>query len=227
MRESTVTCFFRSRQKINFSKSKLFFSKNVPLATQECLTSALNIRKATNFSKYMWFHLTNNSPKGKDYQFIINKMNNKLTGWKAKTLNMAGRTTLIHSILATIPNYSIQNNLLPISTRNHIDRIQWNFRGGSTTEKRKVHLVNWETITTPKELGGLGLYKTSEKNYATLAGLLWRFHKNNQSLWVKLLQAKYVQHRRVDTLDAKPALSYIWKSMSKKILYSVQGFPGT
>ena len=37
-------------------------------------------------------------------------------------------------------------------------------------DNKKVHLVNWETIKTPKVLGGLGIRKTANVNDAAMAG---------------------------------------------------------
>lgn len=38
-------------------------------------------------------------------------------------------------------------------------------------EKRKLHMVNWQTITLPKEMGGLRLFQIRYRNLALLAKL--------------------------------------------------------
>ena len=39
-----------------------------------------------------------------------------------------------------------------------IDKLIRDFLWGSTAKNRKVHMVNWSTITLPKDRGGLNLY---------------------------------------------------------------------
>ncbi|KAK4718211.1 hypothetical protein R3W88_016549 [Solanum pinnatisectum] len=96
-------------------------------------------------------------------------MNNKLKGWKTCFLSLAGRTMLVKSVLDSIPTYAMQCNILPQSTHSHIDRIQRNFLWGTTPDRRKLHLANWDLVTTPIKDGGLGIQKTSGKNFALLA----------------------------------------------------------
>lgn len=53
--------------------------------------------------------------------------------------------------------YIMHTNYLPQHICNELDRINRNFLWGDTSEKRRVHLVNWEEVCTTKEKGGLGL----------------------------------------------------------------------
>lgn len=76
----------------------------------------------------------------------------------------------------------MQLNLLPKKISQQINRIQRNFVWGSSSDKKKLHLINWETLTKPKDEGGLGLQKSEVKNKALLASLAWRFHKNPDAL---------------------------------------------
>lgn len=118
-------------------------------------------------------------------------MNNKLRGWKIKFLSITGRTTLIKSILNSIPKYTMQINLLPRNITNNMDCIQRNFLCGSSDEKRKIHLINWVTVTMPKSQGGLGIHKSEGKNSALISSFNWRLMKNKSHLWVRILQKKY------------------------------------
>lgn len=65
-------------------------------------------------------------PKSSDYQYILDRMHNRLQGWKTKFLNLAGcagYATLIRSVLNSIPTYAMQNQLLPLKIRQNIDKI--------------------------------------------------------------------------------------------------------
>lgn len=50
-------------------------------------------------------------------------MRQKLAGWKANVLSMAGRVTLVQSIRAAILVYTMQTCLLPVSLCNAMDKI--------------------------------------------------------------------------------------------------------
>lgn len=89
------------------------------------------------------------------FQHIIDKMEKHLSGWKAKNLSFAGRATLVSSVLSGIPAYTMQSVWLPQSVSDHINKIQRNFLWGSTSEKRRLHLVRWHQVHQPKKCGGV------------------------------------------------------------------------
>ena len=68
---------------------------------------------------------------------------------------------------------------------------------GSTEEKRKMHMVNWRTVTLPKDLGGLGLHSMKDRNLAILAKLCWRLASANGTPWAAMLSAKYLTPNRL------------------------------
>ena len=78
-----------------------------------------------------------------DFNFILDRMKQKLLGWKANLLSMAGKIVLIQSSLSTIPNYNMQCAYLPSKVLDGIDRISKNFLWGSTEASKKMHWVGW------------------------------------------------------------------------------------
>ena len=109
----------------------------------------------------------------------------KLSGWKAKFLSFAGRTMLIKSVMATIPNHVMQGVALRSQLCEKLDKINRDFLWGSSTEKKKLHLVGWSKVIKPKEEGGLGIQAAQAKNIALLAKLNWRLYHEKDSLWEK------------------------------------------
>lgn len=90
-----------------------------------------------------------------------------------------------------------------------MEQYQRNFLWGSTTTRKKIHLVKWETITQPIEKGGLGIQSLQQKNTALLGSLAWRAFHSNQSLWAKVLINKYVP------LSSATNHSTIWRNIVK------------
>ena len=75
------------------------------------------------------------------YQFTIDKLSSKLNGWKSKILTLAGKKTLIQSVLQSLPPYFMQCSYIPKKICNKIDSISRNFLWGTTSEKKKMHLM--------------------------------------------------------------------------------------
>ncbi|GMP64139.1 hypothetical protein CsSME_00025559 [Camellia sinensis var. sinensis] len=98
-------------------------------------------------------------------------MQKRLSGWKAITLSMAGRATLIKSVTSAIPSYTMQTMLLPKSICNDIDKLNRNFLWSDTMEKHKIHLVNWDVVCNMKKKGGLEIKKARDQNLALLSKL--------------------------------------------------------
>ncbi|KAF7801271.1 reverse transcriptase [Senna tora] len=68
-----------------------------------------------------------------------------------------------------------------------IDKIFRDFFWALGTQNRKLHLIGWENICKSKREGGLGIFKTRERNRAFLAKLCWRIDQKRDAIWVKLM----------------------------------------
>ena len=103
-----------------------------------------------------------------DFNFIIDKLKSKLSGWKAKLLNRAGCITLARLVLSSIPLYSMQTTWVPQQVCDEIDSItrQFIWHQGRT---RGLNLVSWDVVTKPRALGGLGIRQAHLMNVALLS----------------------------------------------------------
>lgn len=109
-----------------------------------------------------------------DFDFITERVQTKLQGWKANLLSMAGRVVLTQSVTSAIPSYLMQGCFLPTRILNGLDRLNRNFIWGSTNEQGKMHMVCWEKVTKPKDRGGLGIQSAKGRNLTLAAKLCWR-----------------------------------------------------
>lgn len=95
-----------SSQNVNLSKSDLYCSPNMPRVDQEALAMSLQANLTQTSSKYLGLNFKLGGRRVADFKFLVDKLNSKLQGWKAKLLSKAGRTTLINSVLQYLPFYT-------------------------------------------------------------------------------------------------------------------------
>ena len=144
---------------------------------KECQVSiarSLNVNLVQHPSKYLGINFKLKGNCITDFQFLIDKLNSKLQGWKARLLSQVGRTTLISSVLQSLPLYTFSCFKVPKSICNKMDSIVRSFWWSHETGEKKLHLINWNKIFKPKRfLGGgggvLGIKKFSPMNPALLA----------------------------------------------------------
>ena len=122
---------------------------------------------------------------------ILEKMERQLVGLKRLYLSKRGRLTLIKSTLSSLPTYFL--SLFPISSSvaKRIEKIQRDFLWGGVGEEFKYHLVNWQTICTPLQIGGLGVRQTIPFKQALLGKWLWHFATKNTAFWRQVIASKY------------------------------------
>lgn len=112
-----------SGQQINHQKSRVFFSKNTPHYVQHAINSQLHISPTADLGRYLGMPILSRRKGRADYSFLIDKVQKKLTGWKAKTLSQAGHVLLAQRCLMSFPNYVMQTALIPASICDEIERI--------------------------------------------------------------------------------------------------------
>ena len=166
----------------------------------------------------------------RDFNFIVDRMKQKLAGWKASLLSQAGRAVLVQSSLSTIPNYVMQCTYLPAKVLDSIDWVNKNFLWGFTESSRKMHWIGWEKVTKSKEEGGLGLQTAKGRNTSLLAKLNWRFQTEGDSLCAKVIKSKYCSQQRLRSRNSdKLSCSQVWVGMRKAKTVFQNGtrwFPG-
>lgn len=155
-----------SNLSINLDKSKIWFSKTVPLNMKNYNETSLSINSTNSLGNYLGLPL-------KPINFIIVKMLNKLQGWKRNSLSMADCIQLINSNLSTLPSHAMQSFSLPSSILKKIDSINQNSFWGHDHNIKKLHHIRWDHIAKPKIHGGLGIRKSNLINATFMAKIKW------------------------------------------------------
>ena len=88
-----------SSQLVSEAKPRVFFSPNVDRDTRESLSDILGFQSTRSLGKYLGIPIRHPGSSSHDFDFILDRMKQKLAGWKANLLSMAGRAILIQSSL--------------------------------------------------------------------------------------------------------------------------------
>lgn len=83
-----------SGQEINWHKSSIHFSKNVSRKERAHLTGIMGIQECSHNGMYLGHPFCTFKSKNEAYKDTIEKLANKLSGWKQRTLSMAGRIVM-------------------------------------------------------------------------------------------------------------------------------------
>lgn len=172
----------KSGQKVNLSKSKIFFSKNLNFQDTEQISQALGIAKTEDIGIYLGAPMIHQRSSKHTFNFILDKMKKKLVGWKANSLSFAGRVTLAQASLSNIPGYVIQTCVIPVAACDEAKKLCRDFIWGSSTEQRKCHLISWKQVCLPKEECGLGFRNLRLLNKAYILMLAWSFGQSTKTL---------------------------------------------
>ena len=78
-------------QKVNLNKSRVYFSPNVTRRKKRTICKKLGMVATQNLGRYLGFQQLHQGRNGDAFNFVIEKIQNKLAGWKSKLLSIAGK----------------------------------------------------------------------------------------------------------------------------------------
>ena len=146
--------------------------------------------------KYLGFFIEPLGYRSKDWNWLVQKFENKISLWTHKLLSLGGRLILVQSVLSSIPVYWMGIAPIPVSILHKLRSITFAFLWGSSGNIRKFHLVCWSDLSWPKKFEGWGI-----KNLQcfSIALRLRNFCKVlfSDSLWHRVLTTKYLKQSSV------------------------------
>ncbi|XLU60381.1 hypothetical protein S245_019590 [Arachis hypogaea] len=180
-----------SGQIVNTRKTHIYFSKNVDTATRRDIAACSGFMETAEIGRYLGAYILEGRNKRRAHAQRLDKIKNKLKGWKQKCLSMAGRVVLAQSSITPVAYYQMQHGRISKAVCHQIEQAQRAFVWGLDEQHRRAHLINWRTLCLPKEIGGLGFKSLERMNTAFLLKVCWELINHSNALWVRALNSKY------------------------------------
>ena len=138
---------------MNLHKSKVF---GIGVTPNEILNCAriLGCDSATLPFTYLGVPVGANMTLKKNWSPVLDKVNQKLSVWKAKTLSFGGRLTLVKSVLGSLPIFYFSLFKAPCSVIEMLERSRRRFLWGGSEEKKQNLLGCLEGGYGSKRQGG-------------------------------------------------------------------------
>lgn len=176
--------------KINYAKSSVL-GLNIEERILQGASAFLACRIGKLPFKFLGIPIGANPRRYDTWEPVISKVRLRLSSWKSRQLTIGGRLTLINSVLSSLPLYFFSFYKAPKKVINELVRLQKQFLWGGHSERRKIAWVSWEKICLSKDKGGLGIKNIEAFNIALLSKWRWRCLEGRESIWQKILKAKY------------------------------------
>lgn len=175
---------------LNKAKSNVFFF-NTLVISQHNIVKIVGFQQGSLPSKNLGAPLIDSSKQVASWEYLVLRLEWRLSSWTFRTLNFANRATLVKSVLQSMSLYILSALAPPKYILNKMWNIQRNFLWGGSKNPSKWTLIGWDTLCLPKNKGGLG-FRDPETLSSTLgAKIWWNWIKHSGKPWAQLWKAKY------------------------------------
>lgn len=203
-----------SGQKVNLSKSSIFFSTNMNADSRSSICSALGMMEADERSMYLGLPNMIGRNKSAILGFLKDKVTRRVESWNGKLVSKPGREVLIKSVAQSIPSYAMSVFLLPLEITKDIERTLskywWNSKPNET---RGIHWMSWDRLCRHKSSGGMGFRDFRDFNLALLGKQGWRFLTKPDSLVSRIYKARYFPSNNFLSSSLGHNPSFVWRSV--------------
>ncbi|GAB2303773.1 hypothetical protein Dimus_038959 [Dionaea muscipula] len=194
---------------VSIAKSKFFGAGLDDVLANQIMNSTGFTRGAFPL-KYLGVPLAASRITFIHFKPYIDRIGNYIDGWLRKTLSYAGRLELIKSVLQGVECFWLSIFPLPACVTDAIIRMCRFFLFGANVKNPPV---SWESLSTPKREGGLGLFHMPTWNQALLFSNIWNIHTDKQSLWIKWVHHFYLRGTSIWTWQPGKDASTFMKHM--------------
>jgi len=190
-----------SGQKVNLSKTSLFFSRNTSMERRAEISKLSGLVESIRLDTYLGLLACIGKSKVKASNNIKEKVGKKLSNWRYKFLSQAGKEVLLKAVIQAIPTYCMSVFMLPASLCKDLNKLMG------------IHQMSWEKMSRSKKIGGLGFRDLNCFNKALLVKQGWRLCHNPSSLMGRILKAKCLPNKSFLKASLGKRPSYAWRSI--------------
>ncbi|KAJ9567846.1 hypothetical protein OSB04_003812 [Centaurea solstitialis] len=138
------------------------------------------------------------------WEKVIDKINNKLLGWKAKWISFGGRLNLVKSVLSSIPLYYFS---------------MFHALGGPESGEGNFRVkawVKWDKVLGSFEEGGPNIGSLRDMNWCLVGKWWWRFLNESRALWHSIIVSIYGENGGLELgVGGRCIGSSVWSSVIK------------
>ncbi|CAA0810912.1 DNAse I-like superfamily protein, partial [Striga hermonthica] len=205
-------------QTVNLNKSAIFFSKNTPQYLQNSIYRSLNGITPHKSTRYLGLPLGIGKSKKEVFDYLLASVRNKLTSWNSKLLSSAGKEVLLKAVIQALSVFTMSCFILPVSICSEIARLSAKFWWKSgTNQSTGVHWKKWNSITVPKDCGGMAFHDLQLFNKALICKQLWRIASNPDLLQYRLFTGQTVNLNKSAIFFSKNTPQHLQNSICRSL----------
>ncbi|XP_074283463.1 uncharacterized protein LOC141608011 [Silene latifolia] len=170
------------------------------------------------------FHNMTTRLKKVDCACLVEKICYRIHSYGARKFSYAGRLVLVKSVLTYLHSYWASMFVLPKGIIKAIEATCRNFLWDNGTEYKRVPLVSWDRICSPKEEGGLGLRDLGVWNKAMVGRLVAWVAEKKDTIWVHWVQHNHVKGKEWMDYIPPASSSWVWRRICSLKQDIIHGF---
>ncbi|GKE43273.1 hypothetical protein Tco_1470557, partial [Tanacetum coccineum] len=152
-----LKCFrLASGLHINLCKSQLM-GVGIQREVVEDMANSIGCSVMQKSFRYLGVTVGEYMSQLKPWNVVVSKLKARLSKWKAKTLSVGGRLTLLKSVLGATPIFYMSIYKVPKGVIKEMESLRNKFFQGSNMLEKKITWVAWNKVLASKKKGGLGV----------------------------------------------------------------------
>ncbi|XP_026383519.1 uncharacterized protein LOC113279018 [Papaver somniferum] len=159
-----------SGQFVSYAKSKFYYGGDRG-SRAIAIANFMGMERALFPDKYLGIQLKPGIVRHIHVRQVVEKIMDKLAGWKGKLFSFQARIVLIKSVISSYVIHSMAVYKWPCTVIKQVERAIRNFIWSGDAEKRKYFTVLYDDLCCSKREGGLGIQKLLDVNKAMLMKL--------------------------------------------------------
>lgn len=167
LRATLIMFELLSGLKVNFNKS-LLVGINISESWLSEAASVLGCKVGKIPFLYLGLPIGGNPRRLSFWEPVVHRIKSRLSGWNSRFLSFGGRLILLKAVLTSLPVYALSFFKAPSGIISSIESLLNKFFWGGCEDRSKITWINWKTVCSKKESGGLGVRRMKEFNIALL-----------------------------------------------------------